>query len=95
MWGKMVTISTGIQNVHDGHGLAIAVTGMVIVFAALSIISIFIAFLPKLLILLGKVFPEEHHHAAPAAKKTKDDDALLAAIGFGLYKTRAKNGIKN
>ncbi len=90
----MVTISTGIQNINDGHGLTIAITGMVIVFAALSIISIFIAILPKLILLLARAFPEEHHHATPAAKDAKDDEALLAAIGFGLYKARIKNDVK-
>lgn len=93
--GPMVNISTGIQNIHDGQGLSIAITGMIIVFAALAIISIFIALLPKMLVLLARAFPEEHHHSAPSVKTAKDDDALLAAIGFGLYKTRVKNGIKD
>ncbi len=84
----------GFHNIQNADGIAIAITGILIVFAALTIISLFIALLPKMLGLLAKVVPEEHHHAAPSAKKDKNEDALLAAIGFGLYKTMAKREIR-
>jgi len=84
----------GIQNILDAQGFAVAITGMLIVFAALAIISIFISLLPKLVVLLSTVFPEEHHHSVQGKMTKKDDDKLLAAIGFGLLKVRAKNGDK-
>ena len=90
----MGNLGFGIQNIIDGQGVAIAITGMLIVFAALAIISLFIALLPKMLVLLAKALPEEHHHAAPHEKQSLDEKALLAAIGFGLYRTRVKNGVE-
>lgn len=93
----MEKLNFGFQNVIDGNGFTIAITGMLIVFAALAIISLFIASLPGLLKVLSTVLPEEHHHhgEVPAKKPKRDDDAFLAAIGYALYKVRAKNGIKD
>ncbi len=91
----MGNLNFGVQNILDGQGFTIAITGMLIVFAALAIISLFIAALPKLLIVLETPFPVEHHHAPPAGKSAKDDTALLAAIGFGLYKAGAIKTNKN
>lgn len=90
----MEKLNLGFQNVIDGNGFIIAVMGMLIVFAALALISLFIAFLPAMLKALSAVLPEEHHHGpAPSQKKSRDNDAFLAAIGYALYKVRAKNGI--
>ena len=90
----MSYIDSGLQNVLNAQGFTVSIVGMLIVFVALTIISIFIALLPKMLGVLAKVFPEEHHHLVPAKKTKDDDDKLLAAIGFGLLKIRAKKGIK-
>ncbi len=90
----MSNLDFGIQNILNAQGFTIAITGMLIVFAALTIISIFISLLPKLVVLLANVFPEGHHHAVHGKTTKKDDDKLLAAIGFGLLKIRAKNGDK-
>ena len=87
----MEALNSGFQNIMDGQGFAIAITGMLIVYAALTIICLFIAALPKLLVLLEALFPVEHHHAAPAEKPKRDDTALIAAIGFGLHKAGAIN----
>jgi len=83
-----------MQHIHDAQGFVIAIMGMLIVFAALTIISIFISLLPKLVVLLANIFPEGHHHAVQGKTTKKDDDKLLAAIGFGLLKIRANNGDK-
>lgn len=90
----MSNLDFGIQNIRDAQGFTVAITGMLIVFAALAIISIFIALLPKVVVLLSNVFPEKHHHGVQGKITKKDDDKLLAAIGFGLLKVRAKNGDK-
>lgn len=90
----MSNLNFGVQNILDAQGFTVAITGMLIVFAALTIISIFISLLPRLVVLLANVFPEGHHHAVQGKATKKDDDKLLAAIGFGLLKIRAKNGDK-
>ncbi len=90
----MSNLDFGIQHILDAQGFTVAITGMLIVFAALTIISIFISLLPKLVVLLANVFPEGHHHAVQDKATKKDDDKLLAAIGYGLLMVRAKNGDK-
>ncbi|MDT8317871.1 MAG: OadG family protein [bacterium] len=90
----MSYLDSGLQNVVNAQGVTVSIVGMLIVFAALFIISIFIALLPKMLVVLAKVFPEGHHHAVKGKKTSDDDDKLLAAIGFGLLKIRAKEGMK-
>jgi Na+-transporting methylmalonyl-CoA/oxaloacetate decarboxylase gamma subunit len=81
----------GIQNIRDADGLGIALTGMVIVFSGLALITLFIAILPKALAQLAPYLPPEGAghgavarppaQAAPAA----DEGELLAAIGYALH----------
>lgn len=81
-----------IQNVIDGRGIGIALTGMAIVFVALSLITAFIALLPKLLQVTSNFLPPEaDRYALPAAVETADtEDDILAAIGYVLH-TQARN----
>jgi len=78
-----------VQNIVDGQGIGIAVTGMLIVFAALLIISLFISLLPRMLPLLATILPEESAHHAPSKRQAKDDGEVLAAIGYTLFKLKA------
>mgnify|MGYP002640318748 FL=1 len=76
----MIDPQAGIQNIVDGHGAAIALVGMSIVFAALSLISVVIAVLPRLLRLVEGLFPEPvvatpRNRAAP----TEDLTTVVAA----------------
>ncbi len=83
----------GIENIIDSDGLGISITGICIVFAALILISLFIASLPHVLAALASVLPPEvEHHAAaaPAAKRDDHDEAVVAAIGFALHDRRRK-----
>jgi len=80
----MNKLNLSYDNIIAGNGISISITGMLIVFAALVLISLFIAMLPKLLPPLEKLFPEEHHHGS-APKKEKDHGPVLAAIGYALY----------
>lgn len=82
-----------LQNVVDGQGIAIAVTGMAIVFTALVLISVFIALLPRVLAVLNPYLPESTHHghappavpATAAASGNADEDTRIAvAIGVAL-----------
>ncbi len=70
------------------RGLAIAFSGLVIVFVALLLISLFIASLPKLLVVVAKVWPEvDEPHAIrnDSVEQPITDGHILAAIGFVLH----------
>ncbi len=71
------------QNVVDGQGISIAITGMLIVFSALVLISSFIAVLPRALAAISHRFPEPPD-PAPAGDTTADP-AVVAAIGIALH----------
>lgn len=83
----------GWQNVVEGNGVAISLTGMLIVFCALTIISLFIAALPHVLAALDPWLPEMHHpHAKPTTALRKpseqtaaDEEKMIAAIGYALH----------
>lgn len=90
----MLTTSTitaqidGFQAISDGAGISIAVTGMLIVFFALMIISLFIRGLPELLKVLEPILPrlEPHTQALTAAERTpSDNERIAAAIGYVLH----------
>lgn len=51
----MGDLSVAMQNFNDGHGIAIVVTGMSVVFAGLTFISLFIAALPRFLSLVDRL----------------------------------------
>ncbi|QDU37132.1 Oxaloacetate decarboxylase, gamma chain [Maioricimonas rarisocia] len=73
------------QNVVDGNGVGLALTGMLIVFTVLILISLFIACVPRLLGVLNRIFPEvDHHHAGPL-RPDQPDLELVAAIGLALH----------
>ncbi len=86
----MDKLNFSIQNIINGDGISLAITGMVIVFMALAIISTFIALLPKMLPLLESILPEEHAHHGPTKKVKKDNSEVLAAIGYALVKLGSK-----
>ena len=81
----MNQLNMGLENIVAGNGPTIAIMGMLIVFAALTIIATFIAQLPRVLPLLSKIFPEKHQHAEPAPGKSGDHDKVLAAIAYALF----------
>ena len=77
------------------RGFSIAITGLVIVFAVLILISLFIGALPHVLAIVAKVLPEiEHSHSAasPSERSDDHDEAVLAAIGFVLHTELQKAG---
>ena len=70
------------------RGIQIATSGMLIVMVALTLISLFIAALPRILEKVAEVFPEgEPHHAASEHPESTraDNEAVVAAIGFVLH----------
>ncbi len=75
-------------NVSEGNAIAIAITGMLIVFTALTLISVFIVALPKILSAIEPYLPavEDHHHAPTTAESLPtDEEKIVAAIGHVLH----------
>ena len=75
-------------NVSEGNGISIAITGMLIVFLALTLITWSIAALPRILAVLDPYLPAiEHHHPAPppAESLPADEERVVAAIGLVLF----------
>ena len=81
-----ISLSFSYQNIIAGDGSELAFAGMTIVFTALVLVSIFIAVLPKVLVVFNRLIPEVHHHtAAPQQREASDETAVAAAIGFALH----------
>ncbi|MBS10735.1 MAG: hypothetical protein CME19_03920 [Gemmatimonadetes bacterium] len=87
-----MTFDYSVQNIIDGQGIPIVITGMVIVFFALTLISLFIAALPRILERIAQRWPEPegHHHSAPAAAQAGVTDDVVAAIAVALHRRRAR-----
>ncbi len=77
-------------------GLPLAITGMLIVFAVLILIAMFLGALPRILQTVNAWFPESHHghqHSAGASRPAASglSDELIAAIGMALHHTRHRD----
>ena len=82
----MENLQISFQNILDGQGGGIAITGMSIVFTALGLISLFIALLPRILERFARFFPEsEGHGARKRPRVEKDDTEIVTAIAFALH----------
>ena len=86
--------SFDVQNIIDGQGISIAITGMVIVSFALSLISLFIATLPRILDWVAVLWPESEGYsgngsASPGAADAVSDE-FVAAIAMTLHRRRAR-----
>ena len=68
--GNMPGLLAQVWTLSDGFWLS--VTGMFIVFSALVLVSLFIAWLPRGLGWINEIFPEtpDHHH--PPSRKPED-----------------------
>ena len=80
-----ISFSFSYQNIIAGDGFGLAFAGMTIVFTALVLVSIFIAVLPKVLVVLNRLIPEVHHHTAAPQQREASDETVVAAIGFALH----------
>ncbi|MBT4502724.1 MAG: OadG family protein [Gemmatimonadetes bacterium] len=87
----MENLQFSLQNIIDGQGGGIAITGMSIVFCALGLISLFIFLLPKILERVARLYPEsEGHGARPDPRQARDDSELAAAIAFAFHAERQR-----
>lgn len=70
------------------QGISIALAGMLIVGVALSLISLFIAYLPRVLEAIARYWPEvdePHVKMSHPDSMVPDNHAVLAAIGYVLH----------
>lgn len=88
---------TGFERINEANGWGIAITGMMIVFFALVLISLIIAMLPTLLAKLEPYVPVVHHHGhGPAAAADVQQGsqsragaaAAVAAAAFAVHHDR-------
>jgi Na+-transporting methylmalonyl-CoA/oxaloacetate decarboxylase gamma subunit len=84
----------GFQNIIDADGIGLSITGMAIVFVVLILVSLYIAWLPRILPLVNAILPVvEHHHGAPmpssgARPQASSADAeaeVVAAIALAMH----------
>jgi len=75
------------QNVINGNGIGITITGMLIVFSGLLLISLFITALPRILALKGdkKSAPQKAHEAVELDSGEPTEDEIMAVIGLVLH----------
>lgn len=84
----MIAVAVFDPSLMFKHGgVAIAGTGLLIVFAALILITLFIAALPRILEAVAQVLPEvpDRHATIDTSGTLLPDEAVLAAIGFVLH----------
>lgn len=84
---------SGWQNIVEAEGFGIAITGMLIVFTALILITGCISILPKLLVPLETLIPVEEHHTHAGVSKAGDsnNEAEIAAAATAVHHHRASN----
>ena len=84
---KAAEVQISLDNIESRH-IAIAISGMAIVFTALLLVSVAIAVLPKILDALDSVLPAQAHPtpaASQATTQTGDEEEVAAAIGMALH----------
>lgn len=78
----------GMEAISEGNGIGISITGMAIVFFALTIISLFIRLLPEMLKVMEPILPRLESHTQPptsAEQTSADHERIIAAIGYVLH----------
>jgi oxaloacetate decarboxylase gamma subunit len=79
--------ASGFKNVMEQNGVSISITGMLIVFVVLCLISALLTALPHLVSKLDEIFPPANHHSPVQAQASSNEETetVLAAIGFVLH----------
>jgi Na+-transporting methylmalonyl-CoA/oxaloacetate decarboxylase gamma subunit len=81
-------IQVSLQNVLDGHGIAISLTGMLIVFSGLVLISLFITQLPNLLALYDRLTTRRSDQSVPvptAPEASDREEDIMTAIALVIH----------
>ncbi len=76
-------------------GIPVAITGMLIVFVSLILISTFLEWMPTILARLNQILPEaahpHHHHTAGRAEGSSGlSPEIVAAIGTAMHHKRTE-----
>lgn len=81
MGASLALGATGLSNIAEASGVAIALTGMTVVFIALALLSLFVALLPRALARLEKHFPEAMagQDATVTVAAARGDEAAVVA----------------
>jgi Na+-transporting methylmalonyl-CoA/oxaloacetate decarboxylase gamma subunit len=83
----MDNFTFSVKNIADGQGVGISITGMLIVFVALTVLAIFITILPHVLRKLEPYLPTvDEMHALPDREAPAANEQLAVAIGYALFK---------
>jgi len=84
--GFPLLVTEVVKDQPDPNMISIAITGMIIVFCALTILTLFLTALPKILGVVNKHFPptEHGHSQAPVTKQEVLEDDLVAALAVAL-----------
>ncbi len=70
-----------VAEVVQGEGVGLSLTGMCVVFFALTLLSLFIAILPRVVALLDRYFPPvEDHMVVDAAVSLATEDREVVAV---------------
>ena len=80
---EAVIMNYSWQNVIDGNGIGITLTGMLIVFSGLALISLFIAALPKAIALATRLAAKQGRSSlgpAAVAEETAPSEAEIMAV---------------
>ena len=78
---------------HGFNAIQFSIMGMLVVFGGLSIISIYIALLPKILGVPGQVKSKREAGKKAVEGRTADDDSeLLLAISVALHLEQTRDG---
>jgi len=85
-------MSFDLDAIVEADGIGIAMIGMLIVFSALVLISLFIAFLPKILRIVEPWLPsvDEAKSRSPEESFPIDRQRIIAAIGAALRERQRK-----
>ena len=82
-------MSFSFQNVIDGNGITITVLGMLIVFAGLAFISVFINYLPGILVIFDRLFSKKSGKKeikkTKKIEKTEESDVIASLIGLVIH----------
>ena len=74
------------ENIVASNGIAIALTGILIVFVALTLIAAFIALLPKVLNALSFALPPEDAPSPSRRPAASSGEEVAVAIGYAMHK---------
>lgn len=84
----MQEVMFSLDNVIRGDGFIISLSGMAIVFVALTLVSAFVASLPKICGFFNKIIPPtvHRHPFVPAAKPVQvaqaEEEIIAAAVAY-------------